>query len=73
MAKLIRCIPAKSISLNIACSTCGHHKSCAVTEEHPTGETCDVAGELTDINEIKKWRCSEWALDDNINLNPTAS
>ena len=69
MAKLIRCVPATRTTVTISCESCSHRHPCAVTENHPTGETCDVAGEPTDIDDIKKWKCHEWSLDQNINLN----
>lgn len=68
MGKIIHCYPAKTVSISICCKTCKYYNPNNNIDGVPS-EVCTFGGESTPIEDAKKWRCSEWILDPNIDLN----
>ena len=68
MAKVIHCYPAKTVSISICCKTCERYDPNGTIDGART-EVCTFGGENTPIEDAKKWRCTEWKLDPNIDLN----
>ena len=65
--KVLKLVPSKKVTLNMACSTCKHHKVDMIDIDKGI-DVCDVYEAHAEVSEPAKWRCDQWILDEEATM-----